>query len=88
MEDFARLILSNSLFTIVVGGVCFVIMFFVLKKMIKLFLYAFLFLIALLAYMYYSGESLTTIVRPVQSVVKKMKRARRRMQLWTQLKRR
>ena len=71
MEDFVRLILSNSLFTIVLGGVCFVIIFFVLKKMVKLLLYAFLFLIALLAYVYYSGNSVSTIVKSVQSAVEK-----------------
>ena len=47
------------------------IIFFVLKKMVKLLLYAFLFLIALLAYVYYSGNSVSTIVKSVQSAVEK-----------------
>ena len=71
MEDFVRHVLSNSLFAIAAGGVCFVIIFFVLKKTVKLLLYAFLFLIALLAYMYYSGESVSTIVKPIQSAIRK-----------------
>jgi Ca2+/Na+ antiporter len=74
MEDLFRLILSNPLYTIFVGGVCMVIIFLALKKIIKLLLYAFLFLLIVLAYIYYSGESLTTIVRPVQSVVKKVEK--------------
>jgi len=56
MEYLIHLILSNSLSTILVGGVCLVIIFFLLKKMVKLLLYAFLFLLAVLAYIYYSGD--------------------------------
>jgi predicted membrane metal-binding protein len=75
MEYLIHLILSNSLSTILVGGVCLVIIFFLLKKMVKLLLYAFLFLLAVLAYIYYSGGSVSTIVKPVQSAVKKVEKS-------------
>jgi hypothetical protein len=74
MEYLLHLILSNSLYTILVAGVCLALVFFVLKKMVKLLLYAFLFLVAVLGYIYYSGESVQSIVAPVQSAVENVEK--------------
>ena len=75
MENLIRIILSNSLYATIVGVVCVAIIFFVLKKMVKLLLYAFLFLCIVLAYIYYSGESVSTLVKPVQSTVRKVEKS-------------
>jgi hypothetical protein len=53
MSDFINLILSNRIYLIITLCVIGVILFFVVKKALKLFLYAVLLLAAFLAYVYF-----------------------------------
>ncbi len=56
---------------IITACIIIVILFFVIKKAIKLFIYAFIILIAFLAYIYFTGKSVTSTIEPVQKTVKK-----------------
>jgi hypothetical protein len=71
MGDFIDVILSNTLYIIITAGILGVMSFFVIKKMTKLFMYASIILIAFLAYAYYTGESVTSTIEPIQKAVKK-----------------
>ena len=75
MEEPIRLILSDPLYIVLAGSVCIVVIFLILKKIAKLFLYVVLFLIAVTAYMYYSGESVATIVKSAELTVKKIEKS-------------
>jgi len=52
MSDFINLILSNKLYLIIAACLLGIIAYFVIKKTIKLFLYALILLIVFLAYIY------------------------------------
>jgi len=52
MGDFIYIILSNKFYLIFAACILGVIVYFVIKKMIKLFLYAFIVLIGFLVYIY------------------------------------
>ncbi len=71
MSDFFDLILSNRIYLII--AICIVggIIFFIIKKMIKFIIYAIIILIAFLAYLHYSGDSVNSTVEPVQKAIKK-----------------
>ena len=69
MTDFIELLLSNTLYLIVTVCLLAVVVFFGAKKMTKLFIYAALILVAFLAYVYYTGESVESAVKPVQKVI-------------------
>ena len=71
MGDFVHIILSNKYYMIIAACILIVIVIFVIKKAIKLFIYAFIILIAFLAYIYYTGKSVTSIIEPIQKAVKK-----------------
>jgi hypothetical protein len=71
MTDFINTILSNTLYIIITVCIAGLMVFFVFKKMTKLFVYSLLLLIAFLAYVYYTGESVTSSIEPVQKAVKK-----------------
>ena len=71
MGDFVDIILSNRIYLIITACILGVMVFFVIKKMTKLFMYASIILIAFLAYIYYTGESVTSTIEPVQKAVKK-----------------
>ncbi len=71
MGDFVHIILSNKYYTIIAACILIVIVIFVIKKAIKLFIYAFIILIAFLAYIYYTGKSVTSTIEPIQKAVKK-----------------
>jgi ABC-type transport system involved in cytochrome c biogenesis permease subunit len=75
MGDFIDVILSNTLYLIITAGILGVMIFFVIKKMTKLFMYATMILIAFLAYIYYTGESVTSTIEPVQKAVEKAEQA-------------
>jgi ABC-type transport system involved in cytochrome c biogenesis permease subunit len=71
MSDFINVILSNKLFMIIIACTLVIIVYFAIKKMIKFFIYAFIILVAFLAYIHYTGESVTSTIEPVQKAVKK-----------------
>ena len=71
MGDFINLVVSNTSYTLIVACVCIAIIFFVIKKMIKLIMYAFVLLIAFLAYLYYTGETVATTVETTQKAIEK-----------------
>jgi len=74
MSDFVDIILSNKFYIIIAVCILSVIVFFVIKKAIKLFIYALIILIAFLAYIYFTGKSVTSNIAPVQKAVKKAER--------------
>jgi len=74
MSDFIDIILSNKFYIIIAACILSVIVFFVIKKAIKLFIYAFIILIAFLAYIYYTDRSVTSNIAPIQKAVKKAER--------------
>ena len=74
MSDFVDIILSNKFYMILALCIVSVIVFFVIKKTIKLFIYAVIILIAFLAYIYYTGKSVTSTIEPVEKAVKKAER--------------
>ena len=74
MSDFVDIILSNKFYMIFAICIVSVIVFFVIKKTIKLFIYAVIILIAFLAYIYYTGKSVTSTIEPVEKAVKKAER--------------
>jgi Ca2+/Na+ antiporter len=71
MENVIELILSNEIYLLITIGVIIALVFFVLKKMIKLIIYATIILLAFLAYVYYTGESIDTAVEPAKEAIEK-----------------
>jgi ABC-type transport system involved in cytochrome c biogenesis permease subunit len=71
MGDFISVILSNEIYTIVAVVIIGVIIFFAIKKLIKLLIYATIILIAFLAYAYYTGKSVDSVIEPVEKAVDK-----------------
>ena len=71
MSDFINIILSNKYYIIIAVCILVVILFFIIKKAIKLFIYAFIILIAFLAYIYYTGKPVNSTIEPVHKAVKK-----------------
>lgn len=71
MSDFIDIILSNRFYMIMAACILSVIVFFVIKKAIKLFIYALIILIAFLAYIYFTDRSVNSAITPVQKAVKK-----------------
>lgn len=74
MSDFVDIILSNKFYMILTACILSAIVFFVIKKAIKLFIYAFIILIAFLSYIYYTGKSVTSTIVPVEKAMKKAER--------------
>jgi len=71
MGDFIEIILSNKYYMILAACLVGIIIFFIIKKTIKLFMYALIILIAFLAYIYYTGKSVNSVVDPVKKAVNK-----------------
>lgn len=71
MGDFINVILSNTLYMIIAACLLVVMVYFAIKKTIRLFIYVFILLIAFLAYIHYTGESVTSTIEPVQKAVEK-----------------
>jgi hypothetical protein len=71
MSDFVDVILSNMLYMIITACILGVMVFFAIKKTTKLFIYASIILIAFLSYVYYTGESVTSTIEPVEKAVEK-----------------
>ncbi len=71
MENLIDAILSNQLYLIITAGLVIALIFFVIKKMIKLLLYASIVLIAFLGYLIYSEKPVTSVVVPAQKAVEK-----------------
>ncbi len=71
MSDFIDLILSNTLYMIITACILGVMVYFAIKKMTKLFIYASIIMIAFLTYIYYTGESVTSTIEPVEKAVEK-----------------
>ena len=57
MEKLIENILSDQLYTIIAGVALVLIVFFVIKKLLKLFLYALILFLGFLAYVHYTGGS-------------------------------
>jgi uncharacterized protein YqhQ len=74
MSDFIDLILANTFYVVITASLLGVLFFFVIKKMTKLFLYAFIVLIIFLGYIYYTGKSVASTIEPVKKAVEKAER--------------
>ncbi len=73
MNDIINIILSNRLFTLFTLCIIAVIIFFIIKKLIKLLIYAAIILVAFLSYVYYTGKSVDSVIKPVEKVIEKAK---------------
>ncbi|MFA6542508.1 MAG: hypothetical protein WCT99_12990, partial [Bacteroidota bacterium] len=71
VEQLFDTIISNEVYLLIAGVLVIALVFFVVKKMIKLLLYAFLILAAFLAYVFYSGKTVSEAVKPVQEKIEK-----------------
>ena len=71
MENVIDLILSNEIYLFITIGVIIALIFFIVKKMIKLIIYAAIILMAFLAYVYYTGDSMDTAVEPAKEAIEK-----------------
>jgi Ca2+/Na+ antiporter len=71
MGDFIEIILSNKYYMTLAACIIGIIIFFIIKKTIKLFIYALIILIAFMAYIYFTGKSVHSAVDPVNKAVKK-----------------
>jgi hypothetical protein len=71
MAEFISIILSNIYYTMIAVSLIIVILFLVIKKLLKLFIYAAVILIAFLAYIYYTGKTVDSVVRPVEKAIEK-----------------
>jgi hypothetical protein len=75
MFSFMNEILSNSMYLIITICLLGIVAFFIIKKMTKLIIYSSILLIAFLAYIHYTGDSVTSTVEPVQKALEKAKQA-------------
>jgi multisubunit Na+/H+ antiporter MnhC subunit len=71
MSNFINIILSNEIFTIIALCLIGVIIFLVIKKLIKLLVYAAIILIAFLSYVFYSGKTIDSAMKPVEKAIDK-----------------
>ena len=71
MSEFINIILSNEIFTIIVLCLIGVIIFLVIKKLIKLLVYTAIILIAFLSYVYYTGKTIDSAMKPVEKAIDK-----------------
>jgi Ca2+/Na+ antiporter len=74
MGDIVEIILSNKYYMVLAVCIISVIIIFVIKKAIKLFIYALVILIAFLAYLYFTGKSVNSAIDPVEKAVKRTER--------------
>jgi hypothetical protein len=71
MGNFVNIILSNEIFTIIVLCLIGAIIFLIIKKLIKLLVYAAIILIAFLSYVYYTGKTIDSALKPVEKAIDK-----------------
>jgi predicted RNase H-like HicB family nuclease len=69
MDNVIDLILSNEIYLIITIGVIIALVFFILKKMIRLIIYASIILLAFLAYVYFTGDSIDTAIEPAKEAI-------------------
>ena len=72
MEKLLNIILSNHLYIISAGSAIVIIIFLLIKKLFKFFLYACLLFIAFLAYVHYRGGSVKETIKDVKEKGKKI----------------
>ena len=70
MTDLIDMILDNTLYIIISASILGVMIYFAMKKMMKLFLFALIALIIFLSYVYYTGESVEDAVDKAGEAVK------------------
>ena len=63
MEKLLNIILSNHLYIIIAGIAIVIIIFLLIKKLFKFFLYASILFIAFLAYVHYTGGSVKETIK-------------------------
>jgi len=73
MGEFINLVMSNRYYMILILSLLGVIIFFIIKKMTKFFIYGFIILLAFLAYLFYTGGPDNSTIEPVKDAVKKIK---------------
>ncbi|MBN1398454.1 MAG: hypothetical protein JXA06_10525 [Bacteroidetes bacterium] len=73
MSDFFELLLSNRLYLIAAVSMAGILVFFIIKKMMKLIVLAVVILIAFLVYVYAAGDSEEISGDPVEKIVKEIK---------------
>jgi hypothetical protein len=71
MSDFVNIILSNELFTIIALCIIGAILFLAIKKLIKLLIYAAIILVAFLSYVYFTGKTVDSALKPVEKAIEK-----------------
>ena len=71
MDNVIDLIISNRYYLIITACILAAAVFFIIKKMLKLFIYAFIALIAFFAYAYYTGKSIGKTIEPAKDAIKK-----------------
>ena len=72
MEKLLNIILSNHLYIIIAGIAIVIIIFLLIKKLFKFFLYACMLFIAFLAYVHYTGGSVKDTIKDVKEKSKKI----------------
>jgi uncharacterized protein YqhQ len=70
MSDLIEMVLSNTLYIIITACILGVMVYFGMKKMTKLFIFALIALVAFLSYVYYTGESVEDTVEKAGEIVK------------------
>jgi hypothetical protein len=73
MGDFINIILSNTFYIIITVCISGAIVYFIVKKMTKLYVLALILLIAFLTYAYYTGQSVQDTLEKAQETAKDLK---------------
>jgi Ca2+/Na+ antiporter len=71
MGYFVNIILTNKLYTFIAICIIGVIIFLAIKKLIKYLIYAGIILIAFLIYVFYTGKTVDSVVKPVEKAIEK-----------------
>ena len=66
MENFMSIILSNTVYMIIAGVAIAIILFLLIKKLFKFFLFACILFITFLAYIHYTGGSVKETIKDVK----------------------
>lgn len=73
MDIILNEIISNDIYVIITAVLAVVIIFSVLKRIMKLFIYAVIALAAFFGYLYYTGETIADTVKQGEKAVEKAK---------------
>jgi len=71
MSEFIDIILSNKIYLLILVCLTGAIVFLIIKKLLKLLVYAAIILLAFLAYIYYTGETVGSVLKPVEKALEK-----------------